>query len=60
MPKYDAENSDPPAPVAYVTLPDPATGVSLSKAPLLKDTGADVTLRHEAMWIQWALSQQLT
>jgi len=44
MPKYDAENFDPPAPVAYVSLRDPATGVSLSNVPLLIDTGADVTL----------------
>lgn len=44
MPKYDSENFDPPAPVAYVTLRDPATGVSLSNVPLLMDTGADVTL----------------
>ena len=28
MPKYDADNFDPPAPVAYVTLRDPATGAS--------------------------------
>ncbi len=44
MPKYDAENFDPPAPVAHVTLSNPATGVSLSDVPMLIDTGADVTL----------------
>jgi predicted aspartyl protease len=44
MPKYDADNFDPPAPVAYVTLRDPATGASLSDVPMLIDTGADVTL----------------
>jgi len=44
MPKYDKENFDPPAPVAYVTLRNPATGVSLSDVPMLMDTGADVTL----------------
>ena len=44
MPKYDAVNFDPPAPVAYVTLRDPATGASLSDVPMLIDTGADVTL----------------
>jgi clan AA aspartic protease len=44
MSKYDAENFDPPAPVAYVTLRNPATGVSLSDVPMLIDTGADVTL----------------
>ena len=44
MPKYDGESFDPPAPVAYVTLRNPATGVSLSEVPMLIDTGADVTL----------------
>ena len=44
MPKYDAENFDPPAPVAYVTLRNSATGVSLSDISMLIDTGADVTL----------------
>ena len=44
MPKYDSESFDPPAPVAYVTLRNPATGASLSDVPMLIDTGADVTL----------------
>ncbi len=44
MPDYDSENFDPPAPVAYVTLRNPATGVSLSDVPMLIDTGADATL----------------
>lgn len=44
MPKYDAENFDPPAPVAYVSVRDPETGASLSNIPMLIDTGADVTL----------------
>jgi predicted aspartyl protease len=44
MPEYDSENFDPPAPVAYVTLRNPATGVSLSDVPMLIDTGADATL----------------
>jgi predicted aspartyl protease len=44
MPKYDAENFDPPAPVAHVSIRDPETGVSLSNVPMLIDTGADVTL----------------
>jgi predicted aspartyl protease len=44
MPKYDAENFDPPAPVAYVSVRDPETGASLSNVPMLIDTGADVTL----------------
>lgn len=44
MPKYDAENFDPSAPVATVTLRHPATGASFSDVPMLIDTGADVTL----------------
>ncbi len=44
MPDYDTENFDPPAPVAYVTLRNPATGVLLSDVPMLIDTGADATL----------------
>jgi predicted aspartyl protease len=44
MPKYDAKNFDPPAPVAYVTLRHPVTGVSVTDVPMLLDTGADVTL----------------
>jgi predicted aspartyl protease len=43
MPEYDAENFDPPTPVAYVILRNPATGVSLSNVPMLIDTGADAT-----------------
>jgi len=44
MPDYDSENFDPPAPVAYVILRNPATGISLSDVPMLIDTGADATL----------------
>ena len=44
MPKYDAANFNPPAPVAYVILRNPATGASLPNVPMLMDTGADVTL----------------
>ena len=44
MPVYDANQYDPPAPIAYVTLRYPATGASIPDVPLLMDTGADVTL----------------
>jgi predicted aspartyl protease len=44
MPEYDAENFDPPAPVAFVILRNPATGVTLPDVPMLIDTGADATL----------------
>jgi predicted aspartyl protease len=43
MPEYDAENFDPPAPVAYVILRNLATGASLHDVPMLIDTGADAT-----------------
>jgi len=48
VPRYDSENFNPPAPVAYVTLRHPATGISLSNVPMLIDTGADVTLLPRA------------
>jgi len=44
MPEYDAENYNPPAPVAHVTLRNPATGAVLSNVPMLIDTGSDTTL----------------
>lgn len=44
MPVYDARYFDPPAPLAFVTLRNPETGVSETSVPMLLDTGADVTL----------------
>lgn len=44
MPKYDADGFDPSAPVAYLSLRDSATGVSLFDVLVLTDTGADVAL----------------
>jgi predicted aspartyl protease len=44
MTEYDSENYNPPAPVAYVTLRNPATGDVLTNVPMLIDTGADATL----------------
>jgi hypothetical protein len=41
---YNAVNFTPPAPVACVTLPNPATGALLSDVPVLIDTGTDATL----------------
>ncbi len=50
MAEYDSVNFDPPAPVAYVTLRNPATGALLSEIPMLIDTGADATLLpHESV-----------
>jgi hypothetical protein len=39
MSEYDSENFDPPAPVAHVTLRNPATGDVLNNIPMLIDTG---------------------
>jgi hypothetical protein len=41
---YDDTLFDPPAPLATVTLRDPATGATLLGIPMLLDSGADVTL----------------
>jgi hypothetical protein len=41
---YDGVLFDPPAPLARVTLRDPATGASVVGVPMLLDSGADVTL----------------
>lgn len=43
MQKYDDKEFDPPAPIAYATLRNLATGDALNNVPLLIDTGADVT-----------------
>ena len=44
MPSYDADQFDPPAPVAKVELRHPVTGALISDVPMLLDTSADVTL----------------
>lgn len=44
MHTYDAGRFDPPAPVAEVTLSDPATGVRCDRVRMLIDTGADVSV----------------
>ncbi len=44
MPEYDAMTFEPPAPVAYVILRNPASGALLPDVPMLIDTGADTTL----------------
>ncbi|HEX3128580.1 MAG TPA: aspartyl protease family protein, partial [Thermoanaerobaculia bacterium] len=44
MQSYDGVLFDPPAPLARVTLRDPATGTTVMGIPMLLDSGADVTL----------------
>jgi hypothetical protein len=44
MPGYDASNYNPPAPIAYATLRNPQSGVTVSDVLLIMDSGADITL----------------
>lgn len=44
MPAYDDDLFSPPAPLAMVTLRNPATGAIIADVRMLLDTGADVTL----------------
>jgi hypothetical protein len=48
MPVYDTELFNPPAPLAQVTLRNPANGSILSNVLMLLDFGADVTLIPQA------------
>jgi hypothetical protein len=43
MPAYETVLFDPPAPMAQVTLRNPANGAICSDVPMLLDSGADVT-----------------
>jgi len=47
MPAYDGSLFNPPAPVALVSIRNPATGETLNDVPMLIDSGADVTLVPE-------------
>ena len=47
MPAYDATRFTPPAPLAKVTLRNPANGAALPDVPMLLDSRADVTLVPE-------------
>jgi hypothetical protein len=49
MPAYDTTRFQPPAPVAMVTLRNPATGDVGPSVPMLLDSGADVSLVPEAI-----------
>lgn len=44
MPNYDDLLFSPPAPVANVTVRDPASSALLNEIPMLLDYGADVTV----------------
>lgn len=44
MPDYDSNSTNPPAPIAYVTLRNPENSLEIINVPMLLDTGADATL----------------
>lgn len=44
MPAYDSDLFDPPAPVALVSIRDPASGNAVHDVPMLIDSGSDITL----------------
>ena len=48
MPTYDANQFDPPAPVASVAIRSRESGVTFSDVIMLLDSGADVTLLPQA------------
>lgn len=48
MSAYNDLLFDPPAPVAYLTLRNPANNVIATNVPMLIDSGADVTLLPQA------------
>lgn len=56
MPAYNGEAFDPPAPMAFIELRNPATGETLPAVPMLIDTGADATLLPQAAldWLRIA------
>lgn len=57
MTKYDSEHHNPPAPVAWVTIEDPATGKKICNVPMLIDSGADVTLLPSATIVELGLER---
>ncbi len=44
MPAYDGAAYAPPAPVAWMTIDNPASGQTVGGVAMLMDTGADITL----------------
>ena len=56
MPVYDASLFNPPAPLARVTLRNPANRNSLTDIAMLIDTGADITLIPQASANQLGLT----
>ena len=44
MTSYESEHHDPPAPVAWIRVVNPASDTAVDRVPMLIDSGADVTL----------------
>ena len=59
MPAYDSSLFNPPAPLAKVTLRNRDNGNILLDAPMLLDTGADVTLIPQSSVSQLGLTANL-
>lgn len=49
MPGYDANQFSPPAPVAQVTVRNPANAKTVASIQMLLDSGADVTLLPQSV-----------
>jgi hypothetical protein len=60
MPAYERSWFEPPAPVANVTLRNPANDLTVVNIPLLLDTGADVTLLPQSALIQLGLLETVS
>jgi predicted aspartyl protease len=44
MSAYETNGFQPPAPIAFVEVGSQQSGITISRVPMLLDTGADVTL----------------
>lgn len=60
MAAYDGHLFSPPAPLARVILRNPDTGATISDAPMLLDSGADVTLVPRAYVARLGVALDLT
>ena len=58
MPAYDASLFNPAAPLAMVTLRNPASGETLDNVPMLIDSGADITVVPESFVLRLKLAIQ--
>jgi hypothetical protein len=59
MPTYDASLFNPPAPLAMVTLRNPASGETMDSVPMLIDSGADITVVPESCILRLKLTVEV-